>query len=118
MTQLMIGKIFLIIVGSFLLILFIYLTGKTILFLKNSEKAKGRIIELVRSDNGKGKHTPVVKFKVPSGEKVSFRTSSSSTSYYEGQEVTVLYDAKFPEDAKIKSFFELWFAPVMLLIFW
>jgi hypothetical protein len=43
-------------------------------------------------------------------------TSSSRSSYRIGQEVAVMYDPDFPEDAKIKSFVDLWLGLIALFI--
>lgn len=119
MTGMAMGKIFALVVGFVLLIMFFYTGRKTFLFLRKAKKAKGTIIELVYSPRmkAKGNYTPVVKFKLPSGQTVSFVSTLSSTSYAEGQEVDVLYDPGFPEDAMIKSFFGLYLVPAILFFF-
>jgi hypothetical protein len=118
MTEAAMGQVILMVFGGIFLLFFVYLTRKNILFLKTAVKTKGRIADIALVDSLKKLYTTVVEFTTPSGEKVLFspKTSSSKSAYRVGQEVAVLYDPDLPEDAKIKSFFQLWFPAIILFL--
>ncbi len=116
MSQIMISRVLLIVVGSVLMVMFFYTAGKNVLFIKKSATARGKITRLSRPNGRKDGFVPTVEFSLPSGEKRSFTDASRSTSYCEGTPLTVMYDPAFPEDARIKSYW-LWLAPAMLLAF-
>ncbi|OHD65872.1 MAG: hypothetical protein A2176_03420 [Spirochaetes bacterium RBG_13_51_14] len=118
MTKVLLLKIFLIVIGGIFLMFFIYLFGKNILFLRSCVQTKGFVHTIARSRNDYNQFTPVIKFSTSTVEEFTFSPDSSSTNprYKVGQEVSVLYDPDFPEDAHIKSFFALWIGPIVLFI--
>jgi uncharacterized protein DUF3592 len=60
---------------------------------------------------------PVVHFQTASGEQVKFQSSAGSTrpSLRKGQMVPVLYDPARPEQARIRSFVQVWWLPLALV---
>ncbi len=116
MTKMLLSKIFIIVIGGLTLMLFIYVLGRSMNFLRSCVQTKGKVKDIVISRSQNNLYTPVIEFTGPSKKHFSFSPNSSSTSpgYEIGEEVTVIYDPEFPEDAKIKSFFELWMVPIIL----
>ena len=57
-----------------------------------------------------------MRFVTPAGEAVEFTGSvgSSPAAFEVGEAVAVLYDPADPQDARIDSFFQLWFGPLIL----
>ncbi len=60
---------------------------------------------------------PLVEFKIPSGQMISFQSSvgTSRAGYSIGQQVKVLYDARNPQEAEIDSLTSLWLLPGCML---
>ena len=58
---------------------------------------------------------PVVRFQTHDGQTVEFEseTGTSGFSQRPGEQVEVLYDPLKPEQARIKTFMMLWFAPLI-----
>jgi hypothetical protein len=118
MTKVLFFKIFLIFFGSIILMFFIYVFVGKILFLESCVQTKGTVQDIVRSQHDDNQFTPVIKFTTPTGGQFTFSPDSSSSDpgYEAGQEVTVIYNPEFPEDAQIKSFTELWMVSIILFI--
>jgi hypothetical protein len=80
--------------------------------------AEGVVIDLILSRDSDGDDTyyPRVRFATPTGESVEFTGSVGSTpaAFDVGEAVAVLYDPADPQDARIDSFFQLWFGPLIL----
>jgi hypothetical protein len=87
-------------------------------FIARAERADGRVIEMVakRDSDGDRTYSPTVQFMAKDGTQTTFTSSVSSNppSHREGDAVKVLYDPANPRDAKIESFTELWFGPLLL----
>jgi hypothetical protein len=60
---------------------------------------------------------PVVHFQTASGAPVAFRSAVGAERplLSKGQQVPVLYDAGSPQEAKIRSFVQLWWGPLALV---
>jgi hypothetical protein len=61
---------------------------------------------------------PVVRFQTQDGRTVEFEseTGTSGFSQKPGEQVEVLYDPLKPEEARIKTFMMLWFAPLIFTV--
>jgi hypothetical protein len=80
--------------------------------------ADGRVIDLIaeRGSDGDTMYYPRVRFMTAAGEPVEFTGSvgSSPAAFDVGEAVVVLYDPADPGGARIDSFFQLWFGPLIL----
>jgi hypothetical protein len=83
-----------------------------------AEKADGTVIDLIghRDSDGDTMYYPRVRYVTRSGSPVEFTGSigSSPPAFDVGEVVGVLYDPAEPEEARINSFFQLWFAALIL----
>lgn len=63
-------------------------------------------------------YLPVVVFKTPQDltYTITSKTASRPPAYEIGEQVTVLYLPKRPNDAKIKSFWEIWIPSLICLL--
>lgn len=70
--------------------------------------------ETIRSSDGKT-YAPIIEFETSHGDKISFQSkmSSSRPKYALGQEIELLYDPLYPDDARINTFFALWGAAII-----
>lgn len=101
--------------GSF----FIY--TNTSRFIARAARAEGRVVALDRSIGSSGSsstYRPVVEFTSTSGRRIEFTSSvgSNPPAYRVGEPVAVLYDPSDPYQARIKSFFQLWFGFMIVFI--
>jgi hypothetical protein len=87
-------------------------------FAAHASSADGTVTDLAYSSSSKGKGTyrPVVEFTAPNGSKVHITGSGGSNppAYARGDKVRVLFDPANPEQAKIDSFMEQSFGPLIL----
>jgi len=83
-----------------------------------ADKADGSVIDLIgeRDSDGDTIYYPRVRYVTLSGTPVEFTGSvgSSPPAFAVGEPVSVLYDPAEPEQARIDSFFQLWFAALIL----
>jgi hypothetical protein len=83
-----------------------------------ADKADGTVVALIgeRDSDGDTMYYPRVRFITRSGNPVEFTGSvgSSPAAFDVGEPVAVLYDPAEPEEARIDSFFQLWFAALVL----
>lgn len=81
-------------------------------------RTQGTVIQMVSSRDTNGSYTsrPVVEFFDPAGTRHVFmsQVSSSPPNHSTGERVDVLYLPGSPENAVIDSFFERFFAPLVL----
>lgn len=94
-------------VGFALLIFTGFLVNSTNELEKDGIRVQGKVIKLERNE---GSHFPVYKFTDIKGRELTVRSSSSSKSYFVGDSIPILYDAKNPLEAKVDE-------PLMLYIF-
>jgi len=84
-------------------------------FLADAVRTEGTVIafDAVRS-RGSTTYRPIVRFNGPNGA-VEFASpvSSNPPVYKTNEAVTVLYQSAAPNDARIESFFQLWFGVVI-----
>lgn len=105
------------IVGVTLLVGAIFFYKNTSDFLLSAVSAQGTIIDLVQSKNSElVSYPPLVRFIDADGQAVEFTSSTgvSAASYPLGDSVEVLYLPHNVEDAKIKGFFALWGAALLM----
>ncbi len=108
------------IIGAAMLIGTFFMYKNTSEFLENSIETQGVVVELLKtrstsSSNNNTTHNdimykPLVQFTDSKGVQIEFSSSTSSNppSYSVDEQVTVLYNPKSPNKAKIKSFFSIW----------
>ena len=94
-----------------------YLTYDTRRSLSVGVRADGKVIDLYESRDSDGDSTyrPHVRFTTREGEIVEFTSSTGSNpaAFNVGEPVVVIYDPASPRSARIDSFFQLWFAPLL-----
>lgn len=88
-------------------------------FLGNAVSASGVVIDLEArwdSDDGGYTYYPRVRFATEGGRPYEFTgdVGSSPASFDVGEEVRVLFDPADPSKARIDSFMQLWFTPLLL----
>jgi hypothetical protein len=109
------------VIGSTCLVGGAYLARDSFALLATAVRAEGRVAELEyqRSSDGGGTYKPVVRFRPEGAEEIEFRgtVGSNPPSFRKGEAVEVLYDPQAPERARINSFGQLWFVPVLLGVF-
>lgn len=84
----------------------------------NSISADGLVTAFVTEMGRSGYlYYPLVQFKIPSGQTISFQSSVgySRAGYSVGQHVKVLYDARNPQEAEIDALSSLWLVPGCML---
>ena len=109
------------ILGTGFLVASIALTGNTLLFLRTSVTATGTVVSNVRVEQRDSdgqvsiNFAPEFTFAGADGKAytVTSATSSNPPEFAEGQAVRVLYDPMNPGTARIDSFLQLWFMPIL-----
>lgn len=80
----------------------------------------GTIVELIEVDRPgeTPNYYPIIEFQTQTGEIIRFegKTGVSENTYRVGQQVDILYDPQFPQDARIDSWFELWLPPLVVIL--
>ena len=94
------------VVGTFFLM-------DTLRFLPGTITANGTIVQCKDSGGENSSCQPVVNFTTQSGQQITFNSSFSSSSFNEGEAVTVRYHPNNPHDARIDSFVSTWLFPVI-----
>jgi hypothetical protein len=97
-----------------------FFASSTLSFKANSSSAEGVVIDLTRkySSDGGATYAPVVAFKDTSGTEITFTTGMASNppAYTKGEKVSVMYNPGDPQDARIDTFFQLWFPALILSV--
>ncbi len=116
---LLVGVVFLLI-GVGVLVGDFFVVKSTMSFLSNSEKVEGSVIDIVksRSSDGDYMYRPEISFVDTTGQTITFTLSISSSmpTYQVGEKVSVLYDKNNSQSAKINTFFQLWFGPIIMTV--
>lgn len=100
----------------------VYLIISTIAFLKHAVKTQGVVVKIIEehkkpflSEDYENCYLPVINFTTESGKQIQFSPTFSSCSnvypdltYYIGQEIPLYYSKKYPSNAKLISFIEIW----------
>ena len=107
------------VVGLAFLIGTFFIYKNSMSFVGSAIEAQGTVVELVRERSGNNNsynYKPVVKYKTSEGKMIEFTstTGSNPASYSVDEKVPVLYLAAEPQSAKIKSFFSLWGAVLIV----
>ena len=114
-------------VGAVFLILGIRNFLRTRRFVSQAASATGTVTDVKTrtstSHTGDGPRLrtyryPVVRFQTRDGRtvEVESKTGTSGFSQKPGEQVEVLYDPLKPEEARIKTFMMLWFAPLIFSV--
>ena len=111
-------KLLILAAGIFLLIWGVYLYKKQNDFIKTAEKAEGIVVDLQSQDNNQRTsnskvrtlYAPIINFISKDNKEIRFTSSyAASPALYEiNEKVTVYYDPKTPENARLNSLFHLW----------
>jgi hypothetical protein len=92
--------------------------GSTLKFRKEAQTTDGVVVDFAtsRSDKGKTMYSPIVEYRDLSGtsRQLTSSVSSSSPGYDRGDKVQVRFLPQNPEQARIDSFLENWFLPLIL----
>lgn len=98
----------------------VLLTVSTFRFLDKAIEGEGVVIDLeYRRSSDSSSYYPRVEFLTANDEKIQFTSSNGSNppSFSVGEQVGVLYLLENPQEAKINTFFSLWFGPMFIFIF-
>ena len=116
---LIVGVIFFL-VGLFILVGDFYVTRGMLSFLSLSTRTDGKVTSIVQGRSSKGQYmySPEISFTDAEGKILSFTSnlSTNSPNYKVGEAVSVLYNKDNHQDAKINTFFQLWFGTIVLSI--
>jgi len=111
--------LFFALVGAVVLIMGFIWVRQTQNFLDRSLEANGVVIDLSWKQDSEGSWYayPVLRFvDERTGEEITVVSTFGSVSpiYSVGQEVCIIYDSQNPYNAKIKSFWDIWFGPIIV----
>lgn len=115
-ADLIIGIVFPL-VGLLLVMIGLFIFVRTRMFIGKSQEVKGTVVRMVYSSSSDGGgYAPVYRFKTIEGTSVeaSDNLHSNPPQFKEGQVVDVLYDPQNPQNARIKKWTNLYFAPLLL----
>lgn len=115
-------SIFLLLGGIVMICVGAWFTYLHIEFVRDAEQASGVVIEIIskRSVKGTNLYHPVVRYQ-PVGYDAPIQFTARpglwSWLYKIGEDVSVVYNFDNPFEAKIKSFWMLWFLPLIMFLF-
>lgn len=114
--------LFLLVGGAALLITGIWILATTADFVRHAQRALGVVTEVVgeRGARGTKLYYPFVRYRPHDrGAIVVFKARPGlwPSPFDVGDTVTVAYDDEDPDNAKIVSFWTLWFMPGVLILF-
>jgi hypothetical protein len=97
----------------------VWTASQTVSLLSTAERVPGTVVALeLRPDTKRPGNAlyPRVRYRDATGDDVVFLGSSGSypPAFSLGEAVTVLYDPENRADARIESFWQLWFGPLFL----
>lgn len=105
-------------IGLILLSASAFFLLNTASLLNESKEAVGKVVEIERHSVGSGPvhFSPVIRFTTENGTLVEFSSAYSSTNleYGVGDEIEVLYQNTSPMKVRLKHFFALWGAAMIL----
>ena len=91
-------------------------------FLQQSERSQGTVVEIISERSARGMELlyPLVQFwPENAGEQIVFRARPGlrPSPFETGDLVVVAYNPNHPAEAKIVSFWTLWFLPAVMILF-
>ena len=100
----------------------IWFAAQSMQFLDTAARTDGTVVAVKRKRGAKGMALdhPVVRFvPVETGESIEFRSPVGlrPSPFAVGDPVEVAYDREDPKQAKIDSFWTIWFVPLVLALF-
>jgi Protein of unknown function (DUF3592) len=113
------------VVGAVFLVLGIRNLVRTRRFVGRALSATGTVTDVKNrrstshsSEGSRIRRYPVVRFQTQEGRTVEFESETGTSSFSQGpgEQVEVLYDPLRPEEARIKTFIMLWFAPLIFSV--
>ncbi|MBV9713542.1 MAG: DUF3592 domain-containing protein [Ktedonobacteraceae bacterium] len=103
-------------VGLIFLVGGLFFLMDTLKFLPGTLSAQGTITHCTYGTDSEGNSngcSPTVSFKTRSGQSISFFSSTSSSTFHEGDSVPVRYHPNNPQDGRIDAFWVVWLIPVL-----
>jgi len=98
-----------------LVLIGVFLFIRTRISIGKSQKAKGKVIQLVYipGENGGG-YAPMYQFRTVDGKSIEVldELSTNPPQFQVGQEIDVLYDSRNPEKARINKWLYLYIVPL------
>lgn len=105
------------VVALTLLIVTILLITKTARFIRSARQTKGAVLDNVPRQDGEGGTIFCPRFTFTTDDRREFvvasKTGTSPPAFRDGEQIEVLYNPLKPEDARIKTFAQLWLAPTI-----
>ncbi len=94
---------------------------QTVIFLRSAEQTEGKIVGFIESKNNDRltMYLPVFDYQPALGKtyRQKAEVASNPPEYKLGETVTILFMKKNPQNARLKSFSELWLMTAVLVIF-
>ena len=102
-------------IGGLLVLIGVFLFIRTRISIGKSQKAKGKVIQLVYfpGENGGG-YAPMYQFRTGDGKSIEVldELSTNPPQFQVGQEIDVLYESRNPEKARINKWLYLYSVPL------
>lgn len=102
-------------IGGLLVLIGVFLFIRTRISIGKSQKAKGKVIQLVYipGENGGG-YAPMYQFRTVDGKRIEIldELSTNPPQFQVGQEIDVLYESRNPEKARINKSLYLYSVPL------
>jgi hypothetical protein len=116
-----IGGFFVLLIGLGMLYGTYALWSNGAAFRAKAQTVEGTVVDFASERDSKGKtmYSPIVEYTPADGQTLQMTgsTSSSSPSYSRGEKVQVMYDPATPEAARLDTFMEKFFGPLILGFF-
>jgi ABC-type transport system involved in multi-copper enzyme maturation permease subunit len=107
-------------VGSAITLFVVKSVIETLVFTRAANRTVGKVIRLATARNSDNHlmYLPVFEYQTNDGAVYQYTSTIASTppAYEIGETVTLLYLRKNPQNAKIKSFSELWLVKIVLAV--
>lgn len=113
---------FLVLGGATLLFTGMWFVMDSARFLDGAERTTGKVVDIAtkRGSRGMNLHHPVIRYQPAETSTVvefTARPGLWPSPYRKGDLVEVAYHASSPQDARVVSFWMLWFLPVVTILF-